>query len=84
MDKKDIDKEPFSFSTSDICRRQLSRMSIVNEYISSKYVTNIKTKLAVTLVNRLADLGEARAFFCIRRKLHLFFPKAASSDSSPA
>ena len=47
-------------------------MSIVNVYITTKYVTNIKTTLAVTVVDRLASLGETTTPITNTATSHIF------------
>ncbi len=73
----------FSFSLRHICGQQVSSMSIVNVYVTTKYVSNTKTKLAMTLVDRIANLGETETLSqseCIL----CYLAQGASWVSSPA
>ncbi len=57
MRKVSVDDDSFS-SDFDICRSEMREVAVVNIYMTSKYITRIKTSLRVTVVDQLASLGE--------------------------
>ncbi len=71
MRKARADEDSFS-SHFDICRSELRGVAIVNIYMTSKYVTRIKTSLRVTLVGQLASLGGVMGLFTGMSLLSVF------------